>query len=234
MLYDARTGAVPGYCDSAYPGNTRIAVRGVAHQGEEIGNQAGLHAELLAHPVRVANGLPLAVHLDHPVAPHTLRQVLVGRPDADFLHAVICRSDARRGGERVVGLELDHGPYHHAHGGEGVFQRVELRQQGGLDPIPRFVPGPECVAEGLDDVVGRHAEMRGSLLDHLQYRVQHSDDRAERLVLALSGATPAVELPEQLVRDVQEVNDHRTDLVPTAPAPGTDRPRCPRDRGTAP
>src|SRR5256886_4729351 len=42
-----------------------------------------------------------------------------------------------------------------------------FRSQGGLDPLPRLVPGPEGVAEGLDDVVGRHAEVRSSLLDHL-------------------------------------------------------------------
>jgi len=40
-----------------------------------------------------------------------------------------------RGRERIVGLELDHGPYHHAHRGEGFLERVELREQCPLDAI---------------------------------------------------------------------------------------------------
>jgi len=39
--------------------------------------------------------------------------------------------------------------------------------------------------------------------------VQHADDGAEALILALGEATPAVELAEQLVGAVQEMNDHR-------------------------
>src|SRR3954470_5731112 len=49
--------------------------------------------------------------------------------------------------------------------------------------------------------------MRGALLDHLQHRVQHAVHGAEGRVLALVEASLAVEMPEQLVRAVDEVND---------------------------
>src|SRR2546430_3187334 len=94
-----------------------------------------------------------------------------------------------------------------------------FRSQGGLDPLPRLVPGPEGVAEGLDDVVGRHAEVRSSLLDHLQHRMQHAHDGAERLVRTPGGATPAVELAEQPGRALQAGNGHHAHLRPTAPGP---------------
>ena len=46
------------------------------------------------------------------------------------------------------------------------------------------------------------------LLDHLQHRLQHADDGAERPVLALGEAAQAVEVAEQLVGAVDEVDDH--------------------------
>src|SRR5678816_4574996 len=56
-------------------------------------------------------------------------------------------------------------------------------------------------------VIGRDAEMRGALFDHLQRRVQHAVHGAERRVLALVEAPLTVEVPEQLVGAVDEVND---------------------------
>src|SRR5438552_5198047 len=85
---------------------------------------------------------------------------------------------------------------------------MELRQQRGIDAFSGLVIGPQRVAKRLDDVIGRDAEVRAPLLDHLQYRVEHSDHGAEGRVLALRGAAAAVELAEQLVRAVDEMNDH--------------------------
>ena len=82
---------------------------------------------------------------------------------------LVCGGGARRGGQTVVRLQLDHGPDRHPHGGEGVFERVELREQGGLDAVPRLVVGPERVAEGLDDVIGRYTDVCGALLEDLQH-----------------------------------------------------------------
>src|SRR6266850_588059 len=52
----------------------------------------------------------------------------------------------------------------------------------------------------------RAAEASRSGLDHLEHGVQHPDDGAEGLVLALIEAALAVELAEQLVGAVEEVN----------------------------
>ena len=113
----------------------------------------------------------------------------------------------RGAGQPVVGLELDHGPHRHAHRRERFLERVKLREQRGLHALGRLVPGPQAVAERLDHMIGGDADMRGALLDHLQHRVQHAVHGAERRVLALVEAPLAVEVPEQLVRAVDEVND---------------------------
>src|SRR6266699_1321756 len=215
----------PGRRYRADPRDAGISVGRVAHEGEEVGNQRGLDAELLAHPCRVADLPALAIDLDDAIAADALRQIFVGGPDADLLYAVVLRGDPRRGCERVVCLELGHGPYRHAHGGEGVFERVELREQGGVDALTGLVIGPERVAKRLDDVVGGDAEMRRALLDHLQYRVEHSDHGAEGRVLALCGAAAAVELAEQLVRAVDQMNDHAAEPRPHAAARARSRSR---------
>src|SRR5207245_6957255 len=143
-----------------------------------------------------------------PITQHARRQSLVWCPEAELLHAVVLRRDLRRGCERVVGLQVGHWPYRHAHDGERLFERVELREQRGVDALSGLVIGPQIVAKRLDDVVGRHAEVSGPLLDHLQDGVQHAAHGAEGRILALGGAAAAVELAEQLVGAVDEMNDH--------------------------
>ena len=161
-----------------------------------------------------------AVNLHYPVAADALRQVLVGRPDADLLHTIIYEGDLGRRGKRVVSLQLGHGPYSHTHSGECFFERVELREERGLDAVPCLVAGPETVAEGLDDVIGRHTDVSGSRLDHLQHSIQHSDHGAEGPILALGEAAKAVEVAEQLVRAVYEMNDHAFVTRARGEAPG--------------
>ena len=85
---------------------------------------------------------------------------------------------------------------------------MELREQRRLDAGAGLVAGPEAVAKRLDDVIGRDADVRRSLLDHLQHRLQHADHGAEGPVLPLREAAQAVEVAEQLVGAVDEVNDH--------------------------
>src|SRR5206468_9119090 len=98
----------------------------------------------------------------------------------------------RRRCQGVVSFQLDHGPDHHSHCRERFLERVELREQRGLDALPGLVVGPEVVAERLDDVIGRHTDVSRSGLDHLQYRMQHAADGAEGLILALAEMAPAV------------------------------------------
>ena len=185
-----------------------VPVRGVADESEEVGDEGRRHAELRAHRVRVEDlpGAPVDLHDAIPV--HALREVLVRRPDADLLDARVGRREARRGRERVVRLELDHGPHGDSHRLERLLERMELREKGALDPRGGLVVRPEAVPEGLDDVVRRHPEVRAALLDRLEDGVQHAGHGAERRVLAAGDAPQAVEVPEQLVRAVEEVDDH--------------------------
>ena len=64
------------------------------------------------------------------------------------------------------------------------------------------------VSERFDHVVGRNAHMRRAVFDHLQHALKHADHGAERTVLALVEAPQPVEVAEELVRAVDEMNDH--------------------------
>jgi hypothetical protein len=138
----------------------------------------------------------------------TLRQILVGGPDADLLDRRILARNAHRGGERIVGLELDHRPHGDTHRGERLFERVKLRPQRRIDAGGRLVAGPQSVSKRLDDVVGCNTQIRLSALDQFQDRLEHADDRAQGPVLPLGEAAQAIEVPEQLVGSVDDVNDH--------------------------
>ena len=153
--------------------------------------------------------MPSAVDLHDPVAADALRQVLVGRPDADLLHALHLRrrccaaeASASSASSSIIGHTATPIAV------ERFLQRMELREQCGLDAVAGLVAGPEPVAERFDDVVGRDADVRRSRLDHLQHGIQHADHGAEGPILALGEAAQAVEVAEQLVRAVDEMNDH--------------------------
>ena len=121
---------------------------------------------------------------------------------------VIRGGDASRRGECVVGLQLDHRPYRDAHRRERVLERLELGEQRAVDAGAGLVARPEVVAERLDHVIGRDADVRRAGLEHLQHRVQHAGRGAERLTVAPAAAPAAVEVAEQLVGAVDEVDDH--------------------------
>src|ERR1700744_215142 len=57
-------------------------------------------------------------------------------------------------------------------------------------------------------MVGRNAEMGRALLHHLQNGVEHPYHCAKRPVDAFREAPEAVEMAEQLVRSVNEMDDH--------------------------
>src|ERR1044072_311522 len=193
---------------SANPSHAGVAVLCVADQGEEVGDEPGLDAELLPHAGRVADRAAAAVHLNDPVAADALGEVLVVRPDTHLLHDFLLGSNMRRGREGVVRFQLDHGPNDDSHGGERILERLELRRECGIDALPCFVAGPERVAEGLDDVIGGDADVGSPLLDHLQDCVEHAGDGTERRIFLLFSVAHAVEEAEQLVRAVDEVDDH--------------------------
>src|SRR5205085_7208332 len=85
---------------------------------------------------------------------------------------------------------------------------MKLREQRRLDPLTRLVARPKSITEGFDDVIGRHAEMRRPLLDHLQHGMQHAVYGAEGSIVAFVEAAQTIEVAEQLVRPVNQMNDH--------------------------
>src|SRR5258708_37875453 len=107
---------------------------------------------------------------------------------------------------------------------------MEWREQRLLVAFGRLIIGPKTVAERLDDVIGRYPDVRRSLLDHLQHGVQYADHGAEPLVLAFGGVAPAVELAEQLVRAVDQMDDH-ADLSAAADDQDDRGERAPRAGG---
>ena len=92
---------------------------------------------------------------------------------------------------------------------ERLLQRLELGTQRTVDAGAGLVARPEVVAEGLDHVIGRDADVRRPGLEHLQHRVEHAGCRAERLPVGPATAPAAVEVAEELVCPVDEVDDHR-------------------------
>ena len=206
----------------ADPGHAGIPVGGVADEREIVGNPLRRNAELRSDARGVAD-LPAApIDLDDAVPDDALAQVFVGRPDADLLDARVGRGQARRGGQRVVGLELDHGPADDAHRGERVLEGMELAPQGAVHSLARLVARPEVVAERFDDVVRRDADVRRAAFQHLGDGVEHARDRAEGRVLLLRPPDP-VELAEELVGPVDEVDDHarlEKDIRPVDFGPG--------------
>ncbi len=124
----------------------------------------GIDAELFAYPSRIANHFAPAVDLHHARTSHALRQILIGRPDGDFLDLLVLRREMRGRSERIIGFELDHRPDDNAHRRERLLERMELREQRGLDAGAGLVVRPKPIAKRLDHVVGGDAEIRVAVL----------------------------------------------------------------------
>ncbi len=127
------------------------------------------HAELRDDAGFVDERARADVELHDARAADALRQILVGRPDDHATHPLVPRRNRRRCRQGVVGLELHHRPDDDAERRERLFEQRELRQQIRLDAFARLVAAPEIVAEGLDHVVGRDTDVRGSVLDESQH-----------------------------------------------------------------
>ena len=110
--------------------------------------------------------------------------------------------------ERIIGFELDHRPDDNAHCRERLLERMELREQRGLDAGTGLVARPKPIAKRFDHVIGGDAEVGVAALDHLEHGLQHADDSAVRAVLAFVEPAQPVEVTEELVGAVDEVNDH--------------------------
>ena len=108
--------------------------------------------------------------------------------------------------ERIIGFELDHRPDDNAHRRERLLERMELREQRGLDAVAGLVVRPKPIAKRLDHMVGGDAEMRVAILNHLEHGLEHADDCAVGAILALGEPAQTVEMTEQLVSPVDEMH----------------------------
>jgi hypothetical protein len=64
--------------------------------------------------------------------------------------------------ERVIRLELDHGPDYDAGRREGFFEQAELSQEIGFDSFASLVTWPQSIAERLDDVIRCNGDVRAA------------------------------------------------------------------------
>src|SRR4029077_449439 len=99
------------------------------------------------YPSRIANRFAPAIDLHHARTSYALRQILVGRPNSDFLDLFVLRREMRGRSERIIGFELDHRPDHNAHRRERLLERMELRAQRGLDAGAGVVVAPPPISQ---------------------------------------------------------------------------------------
>ncbi len=78
----------------------------------------------------------------------------------------------------------------------------EIRRHAG----GRLVAAPELVAERLDDMVGRDADVRRAFVDHAENRAQHAADGGHFATLGIFAEGQRVVVPEQLVSAVNQMD----------------------------
>ena len=121
---------------------------------------------------------------------------------------------AARGGDGVVGLELDHGPHHQAERGGGALREVELRQHVGGRVLAGLVAVEQIVAERGYDVVEGDGDVAHVVLSQQhQQGLDKPSDRRDRAAVRRVLRGHAEVRAEQLVGAVYQVQLHgRTQL----------------------
>ena len=142
------------------------------------------------------------------VAANALRQILVGRADDHALDRRIRRGLLRRGRQRIVRFPLHHRPDRHAERRAARPRAAETARAGPARCRRRSCSRPQPVAERLDDVIGRHRDVRGAAGDHAQHRREHASHRADLHAVRVTRRRHRIVVPEQLVRAVDQVNVH--------------------------
>ena len=93
-----------------------------------------------------------------------------------------------RGGQGVVGLELDHRPHHDAESRRRLLGRLELGEEVGVDSLAGLVALEELVAEGLDHVIERARDVGDvGLAQEGKERGEQAADRADRAAARVVG-----------------------------------------------
>ena len=188
----------------------REAVGGIAHQRQVVGDGCRRHTELLLHRGGVVEATLSPVEGDHAaVGANALCHVLVRAQDDHALHLGVVGKPCRGRGQPIVGLELEHGPDHHAESPQRIFDELELRQQLWRHPRLRLVAGVTIVAPGADDMVGGAAEVRDTVIgQQRQHRLHHAQRRADRLAIEAAVRRSPEVRAEELVGGVQQVDLH--------------------------
>src|SRR5690606_39275641 len=109
-----------------------------------------------------------------------------------------------------------------------IFDQAELGEQVLVDPRAVLVGGPQVVAERLDDVVGGHADVGGTLLDHGEHRPRDASRRSHLTAVVGQVGGEGEVVPEQLVGPIHQVYVHISLLAGAGRRPRT---RC-RKGGT--
>lgn len=191
----------------APPRDAGDPVGAVADEGEQVRDRGGGHAVLGEDPRLVEHDVAHAIPRDDALADHALAEVLVRRGEHHALDARVAREARGRGGDGVVGLEVDHRPDDDAERSAGALRELELAEQIGVDPLARLVAVEERVSKRLDHVIERDAEVRDLLAREqaleAAYERAHGADLAPR---RRARARRAEEHAEQLVRPVEEVD----------------------------
>src|SRR5438067_6153535 len=192
----------------AEPSDAGVTVGRIAHEREQVRNELWVDAELFVYRSSIANRFAPAVDLYYTRTSHALRQILIGRPDGDFLDLVVLRCEMRGRSERIIGFELDHRPDDNAHRRKRLLERMELREQRGLDAGAGLVVRPKPIAKRLDHVIGRDTDVNGVALQHLKNGLQYANDRAVRAIFAFGKPVQPVKVAKQFVGTVNKIDDH--------------------------
>jgi hypothetical protein len=83
---------------------------------------------------------------------------------------------------------------------------LKLREQNAIDTSARFVTGPKIVPKRLNDVIGRHTNMRRSFFQHTDRRHKNTGYGPQGWVCFLK-PPDAVKMAKEFVRAVNEMND---------------------------
>src|SRR5205807_1539737 len=95
----------------------------------------------------VPNLVLASIDLHYAIVDDALREIFVGRPDANLLDLLVFRCEISGGRQRIVRLELNHRPNNDAHSIERFFQWMKLCEQGALDSRSGFVTVPQFIAK---------------------------------------------------------------------------------------
>ena len=209
-------GLGPAFLDAGH------VVHRVAHQGEEVDDLLGAHAEFLDHGVDgVQTAAAHRVDQRH-ARPHQLGEILVTGGDGD-LHA-LRRALQRQRADHVVGLHPLHAQQRESQRLHDADHRFDLRAQvlGHGRPV-RLVVGIECVAEGRAAGVQHEGHVVRLFLQRGAQHVDHAEQGTGRLALRVGERGQRMECAEQVAGAVDQYESCHAGILRRTPGHGVTR-----------